>query len=101
MRLKQGVKVTGMRPELILAIMAAEDEYRAIGKEFVITSMLDGKHSETSLHYAGAAFDVRVYPDMDVSEMAASIKARLGVDYDVVQEDSHIHVESQARYGGT
>jgi len=87
----------------------------------VVTSGNDGRHGAYSKHYSGAALDVRVYGarrggiDVDVarrggiaSELGASFaelqKASaqrwrkrlanvLGLDFDVVLERDHLHVE--------
>ena len=57
--LKAGVRITGMRPEILLAAVAAERVYEKAGHDCTITSCVDGKHMTGSLHYAGAAIDVR------------------------------------------
>lgn len=98
MRLKTGVKLTGLRAELFVAIMVADQVYAEVGRELVITSVVDSKHSATSLHYAGSAFDCRIYDDMDNEKIKATIKERLGIDFDVILEGNHIHVEYQPRY---
>ena len=99
MRLKDNsVKTAGMRTELLLAAIVADQVYKDYGLDFVITSVTDGKHSATSLHYVGAAFDCRIYPNQDNEKLAKEIKRRLNIDYDVVLEGDHIHVEFQVRY---
>ena len=98
MKLKDdSVRVQGIRPELVVALMITSQVHIEHGREFVITSITDGKHSTTSLHYCGCAFDCRVYGlyDKDVRD---EIKARLNNDYDVILEDNHIHIEFQPRY---
>ena len=60
MELKYGVKIKGIQPEIVLACMLIKDivdRYRP----FVVTSVVDGKHSDNSLHYSGNAVDVRIY----------------------------------------
>ena len=99
MRLKEGVSVTGVRPELLLALQIADGVYAAFGHELVVTSLNDGKHSRTSLHYAGAAADLRtrdLQPGI-VPKLVDSMRAALGVDFDVVLERDHIHLEWQPR----
>jgi hypothetical protein len=59
LRLKRNARATGVRPELLLAIKVAEEKYAHHGHVLVITSLLDGVHSSTSLHYAGCAADLR------------------------------------------
>jgi hypothetical protein len=65
------------------------------GKEIVITSGLDGKHSRKSLHYSGNAFDIRtfIYTTSEVNKLIPALKLVLGSDYDVVYEGNHIHIE--------
>lgn len=91
------VNPIGMRPELILAVMAAKDVYDNLGVDFVITSINDGKHSQTSLHYAGCAFDLRIWNIENPVRVANNIRAKLNIHYDVVLEPTHIHIEYQPR----
>lgn len=99
--LKPGVNVQGLRPEILLAMIIARDVYVKEGLEACcITSVCDGKHSPTSLHYAGQAFDIRIWdiaPDA-LGNLVLAIRAALTTDYDVVLEKDHIHVEYQPRY---
>ena len=98
MRVKDNsIRVGGIRPELLIAVMVANEVYTEIGKELVITSVTDGKHSDTSLHYTGSAFDCRIYDDSDMEFVITKMKDRLKIDYDVVLEGNHIHVEYQPR----
>ena len=102
MILKEGVVTNGIRQELLLALIVANDVYSQHGKDLVVTSLNDGKHSLTSLHYSGCAADLRTHyfeDAEDVKDVAASIKNRLGIDYDVVVEKDHIHMEYQPRMG--
>ena len=64
------------------------------GGEAVLTSTWEGKHSSGSLHYQHKAVDFR-RPSSVIDALAATgtIKRALGPDYDVVLEDTHIHVE--------
>jgi len=59
--------------------------------EVVITSTYEGTHSPRSLHYADLAIDIR--KPGTVNELVATLKSRLGSDYDVVDEHDHIHIE--------
>jgi hypothetical protein len=70
-----------------------------------ITSLCDGTHGENSKHYTGYAIDVRIrdistlyptdrkYLSNEVTGFANRIQRRLGSDYDVVLEKTHIHIE--------
>jgi hypothetical protein len=97
--LKPGVRITGMRPEILLAAVAAMEVYKAAGHDLTITACVDGKHTTCSLHYAGAAIDLRTrdVPAGDVSKLIAQIKAALGDDFDVLLEVDHIHIEFQPK----
>jgi hypothetical protein len=95
MFLKAGVKVNGIQPEIIMAMLITEQVFKDAGRTLTITSITDGKHSRNSLHYAGLAFDVRTW-NMTVDqkhEIARKIADALGDEFDVVVEDTHIHIE--------
>lgn len=95
MRLKQGVKVTGIKPETLVGMMVARAVCEELGYEFVVTSVREGQHSAKSKHYEGLAFDMRTkhMPADQIPSVRALIAGRLGVDYDVVIEPTHIHCE--------
>ena len=48
--LKPGVRITGMRPEILLAAVAAMEAYKAVGHDLMVTACVDGKHMAGSLH---------------------------------------------------
>ncbi len=102
MELKPGVSVTGIRPEVILGLMIADSVYEKHNFELVVTSVADGRHSQTSLHYAGCAADLRTrsVPERLRRTVRNEIKNALGVDFDVVLEKDHIHLEWQPRRRG-
>jgi hypothetical protein len=60
---------------------------------------VDGKHTAGSLHYSGAAIDVRTrdFPPEALPRLIARIKACLGDDFDVLLETDHIHLEFQPK----
>jgi len=96
MSLKPGVRVLGIRPEVVLALRIVEAVYQAHGAPFVITSIMEGTHKRASLHYLGCAADLRL-PPKDAASIVAEAKAALGEDYDVILEGDHVHVEFQAK----
>lgn len=97
--LKPGVRIVGIRPELLLAIMVVEGVFALRNKTLTITAVIDGTHSRGSLHYAGMAFDVRAreLPPGEADEVANLIRASLGGDFDVVVEADHMHIEYQPK----
>ena len=99
MRLKKGVRIFGLRPELTLALFICEQVYRDANTELVITSVIDGKHSVGSLHYTGSAVDLRIrdFPAGQAGSVRDQIAERLGNDFDAVLERDHIHLEFQPK----
>lgn len=98
--LKYGVSIQGMRPEMLLGVMVAIEAYRERGYDTVITSATDGKHSATSLHYAGCAVDLRtkhLEDPQEAEDIAGQLRRALAPHFDVVVEPDHIHLEYQPR----
>lgn len=96
-KVEDGVRLHGLRPEIILAIMIADQVFDGYGSDAIVTSAIEGKHSRGSLHYAGSAVDLRRWHLDDPVEAVKELQERLGDDYDVILEDTHIHVEWQAK----
>ena len=97
--LKTGVRVLGIRPELLLAVIVAERAYAEAAADCVITACVDSKHSRGSLHYSGAAVDLRtnnLHPG-EADKIIARLRACLGADFDVLLESDHIHIEFQPK----
>jgi len=97
--LKPGVRITGIRPEILLAVVAAEQVYAEMGHDCMVTACVDGKHMAGSLHYAGQAVDLRTrdVPAGDLQKLLARIQGCVGTDYDVIVETDHIHLEFQPK----
>jgi len=93
--LKPGVRVAGLRPEILLAVIAAERVCAEMGVDCVVTACVDGVHQAGSLHYCGLAVDLRSrdFRPGDADKAITRIKQCLGADYDVVLENDHIHIE--------
>ena len=102
-RFKRGVKLRGMSPQIGIAINVADGVYGDLGYETVVTSVCDGKHSPGSLHYVGLAADFRTrhlnHADLHHIKAHGKLRSRLGVEFDVVLERDHIHVEWQPKRG--
>ena len=99
MILKQGVKIANLQPQLIIAIIVANDVYKAHSQELVITSVDDSKHGATTLHGKGCAFDCRTsyFLNGEGQRVANEIRAKIDEDFDVVYEGDHIHIEYDPR----
>ena len=97
--LKPGVRVAGLRPEILLAVVAAERVCAEMGVDCVVTACVDGVHQAGSLHYCGLAVDLRSrdFRPGNADKAIARLKQCLGTDYDVVLETDHIHIEFQQK----
>jgi len=97
MKLKPGVRLKDLSPQMALAAMIVRDCYG--GGECTITSANDSTHSALSFHYKGNALDFRTKDYAGNKEaLATKIKEALGSDFDVVLESlgkdqEHVHVE--------
>lgn len=104
MLLKTGVSVKGLQAEILLAIIIVNDVCKAHGIEPTITSLTDGKHSDTSYHYQGDAVDFRTkdIPNAIIPIIIDQIRLRLTPEYDVLHEsvntpNQHLHIEYNRR----
>jgi hypothetical protein len=96
LRIKEGVKIRGVQPELMLAVQIINDIYKSYNNsECVITSAREGQHMTKSLHYVGYALDFRTrhIPEGWREKICRDIQRALGSEFDVVLEKTHIHVE--------
>ncbi|MBX3007623.1 MAG: hypothetical protein KF816_06300 [Melioribacteraceae bacterium] len=98
MQLKPSVKLTGITSELLLGQVIFTDICKKYNVEMVISSLLDSKHSQKSLHYSGNAAELRTsnIPDqLTRNKILEEIKISLGAHYDIVDEVTHFHIEYQ------
>ncbi len=95
MRLKAGVKISGLQPEILFGIIIIKEVFRDYGLEFTLTSVTDGKHMVSSRHYIGQAADVRSrdIPEELIPQLLKTMKERLGECFDIVFEGDHFHLE--------
>jgi len=100
--LKPGVKLTGLAPQIVLALLIVHEIYRAASIPCVVTSANDSQHGENSLHSRDGlcrAVDVRTKTWLlDKQQLRIDVKAALGDDFDVVlehlgEDNEHLHVE--------
>jgi hypothetical protein len=104
MFLKDGVSVRGLQAEILLAILIVNEVCKSHGIEPTITSITDGKHSDTSYHYQGDAVDFRtkdILPAI-IPILIDQIRLRLTPEYDVLHEsegtpNQHLHIEFNRR----
>jgi hypothetical protein len=100
MKYKRGVDARFLKPQLTryLPNIDAIFRYHAPMKypwHATITSANDGHHMDGSKHDTYEAIDLRIwYLGVEqVDRITCDLRALLGPDYDVILEDSHIHVE--------
>lgn len=102
-RVKEGVDISNLQPQMLLALYNAHELYRVRGADLWITSSREGKHMPGSLHYAGLAVDLRVWnlphAERDGRAIATELGEALGRDYDVLYEGDHLHVEYDPKEG--
>jgi len=95
MKLKRGVNLAGIQPELVVAMIVCEGIISRY-QEFTVTSILDGKHKTGSLHPKGLALDIRTRNfsgESALKNCIEDLRDALGPQFDVVRESDHIHVE--------
>ena len=92
MLIKAGVDISRLRPEIRKKLNEiARRVWDIEHEELVITSTYEGNHSEGSLHYADLAVDIR--REEDGQHVRDELRDKLGMNYDVVLESNHIHIE--------
>jgi len=100
-RIKDGVCIQGLRPEMVLAVQILDGVFSKMDYELVITSAVDSNHGKNSLHFVGLALDIRNYhvQKPEWNELILKMKNALGNQFDVVLEKTHIHIEFQPETG--
>src|SRR5437016_3377670 len=91
--IKPGVSLKQLNAHTLLAVIVASQIYDKRQESFVITSGDEGSHMQNSLHYKGDAVDIRLPVFSDAKEVVQEIYACLGMQYDVILEKDHIHIE--------
>ena len=99
MKFKKGVKIIGVKNEIMLAIMVANAIYLKHGQDLVVTEITGGRHGNGSLHYAGQAFDLRTrfFSESEAKLVTDEIRDALTDEFDVILEKDHIHIEWQVK----
>ncbi len=99
MKLKAGVRLDMLQPQIVLAAVIVNEIYAAHETECIITSCNDSVHKDDSLHYSGNAIDVRTKNVMgDKNALRNEIASAVGADFDVILEslgenNEHLHIE--------
>lgn len=95
MKLKAGVRLINTKPQVILAAVIAGEIWKELGQELVITSGSEGSHSQYSAHYRGDALDFRTryFSDEQIASGARNLTDKLGKDFLVLIEKTHIHLQ--------
>ena len=99
MKIKEGVRIHGLKPEMNLGSQIVESIYLKHGKEPVITSGIEGSHSEYSDHYKGYALDFRTryFTADQAQKVATDVSEALGDDFFVLLHKTHLHVSYRPR----
>ena len=92
MLIKAGVDISRLERNTRRSLTIVAILFRDEGRELIITSTYDGNHTPGSLHYANQAYDVRLPPGLK-HLFVDKIRDALGSDFDVIQENDHIHIE--------
>lgn len=93
--IKAGVQLLNLQPQMAIAYAICCEVYRQFDEECVITSGCEGTHSDMSRHYLGLALDLRTR-ELDKPEQRQvrnECARRLGDEFDVILEKTHLHVE--------
>jgi hypothetical protein len=94
LRIKKGVRIPPASAYATI-VSVAESVYRDHGYDCIITSGIEGDHGHSSEHFKGDAADFRIrhLDEGDEQIIKHDLTEALGFDFDVVLEDTHIHVE--------
>lgn len=97
MKVKDGVKLEGVKWQMFWASIVVEGCFAKLGLECVITGGSEeaGRDPKKTLHDDGLALDYRqrTVPVAMRPKLFKAIRQALGPDYDVVNESDHFHVE--------
>ncbi len=113
MRIKEGVSFVELHPGTRYAVLVVDEEVRRVtgaGEGVTITSFGESfKHSDTSLHYGTSFlgrktreaddrcrafdFEMDMFDQDEKDGVEKGVRRRLGVDFDLVLEATHWHLE--------
>ena len=97
LQFKNGVTLTGVQNEILFIIDVIQRYFDVFipDKDFVITSLTDGKHMKGSLHRKGLALDMRTrtLDRKEIDYFVTWFRDGFEKGYDLVVEKDHIHIE--------
>ena len=101
-KVKDGVKFKELNKYFIELCHALNHCCITFGRNYVITSANDGKHSKESYHYKNMAWDIRLndLPSSHWYVLQSTMKASLGKYWDILVENTdsptnvHLHCEA-------
>ena len=93
--MNEGVILAGLDLRMRPALVTADNIYKTMGQELVVTCGLDGLHSAGSLHYYGLAIDIRnrFFTDTEKARVLVLLRDALGCSFQVAEHTTHIHIE--------
>jgi len=92
MLIKAGVDISRLRPQIRKKLSKIAMIINMCNEgEMVVTSTYEGNHSESSLHYAHLAVDIR--KNVKRSQSIKEIRRELGTCYDVIEYETYFHIE--------
>ena len=99
---KDCVETKNVHPKIVRAWWIVAELSEELGIDTVVTSVGDGKHSPNSFHYTDPvqASDFRTWylpTDEDKANFVKELRVRLGSEYDVILEKTHLHIEFDDR----
>jgi hypothetical protein len=102
LKFKAGVVVS--KQAIIAAATINAANALGLAGPITVTSGNDSTHKVGSKHYSDEALDIRTkdLTKMEKHALATAVKARLGLDYDVILEsegkaNEHLHIEFDAK----
>lgn len=105
MRFKDNtIGLQSLKPQLVLALVIVDQVMKRFDQEALITSVNDGRHGRTSIHYDGGASDLRSkWFDQPHIVLKACLNAMgNNPDFDMIleyegKENEHFHLEYQPK----
>lgn len=95
MILETDVVLTGIRPEMIIAIIVIDDIFKKNNEKLTLTSICNyTKEKPYDLHIQGLAIDIKFPRNPNLTLVFIKlIEKALGRSFRVILEDGHIHVD--------